>query len=174
MKQFKYLFLFLLISCSSSKVLTDYDAEIIFSDFKTYAFYEDVGKGLNEFDVKRVTGAIRSELKLKNFKEVEKPALYINVISKMSEAQNNNTIGIGLGSGGLNGGFGISGGIPIGAKKQNEEFKIEFVNAKTNQIIWEGVLNSTVKEQRKPAEKELHFKEIIKNILSKYPPKIKK
>ena len=170
MKQIKYLFLFLLMSCSTSKVLTDYDDEINFNDFKTYRFYEDLGKGLNELDIKRVTTIMNTELKELGFNEVEAPDFYINVISKLSEAQNNNTIGIGIGSGGRNGGFGISGGIPIGGKKLNEEFIVEFVNSKTNEIIWEGILNSTVKEKRKPEEKELHFKEIIKKILEKYPP----
>ena len=101
------------------------------------------------------------------------PDFFINIISKISEAKNNNTIGIGIGSGGRNGGFGISGGIPIGGKKLNEEFIIEFVNAKTDEIIWEGILNSTIKEKRKPEEKEMHFKEIIKKIVEKYPPKKK-
>jgi hypothetical protein len=159
------------MSCSSSKVITDYDSKIVFSDFKTYAFFEDVGKGLNELDVKRVISTINLELKQKRFTSDENPDIYINVISNISEAQNNNTICIGVG--GRNGGFGISGGIPIGAKKLNEEFIIEFVNAKSNQIIWEAVLNSTVKEQRKPEEKEIHFKEIIKKILDNYPPKKK-
>lgn len=153
--------------------MTDYDSEINFNDFKTYAFFEDVGKGLNELDVKRVVTLLNSELNLKGLNEVENPDFFINVIAKFSEAQNNNAIGIGIGSGGRNGGFGISGGIPIGGKKLNEEFIIEFVNAKTDEIIWEGILNSTIKEKRKPEEKELHFQEIIKKILEKYPPKKK-
>lgn len=53
----------------------------------------------------------------------------------MSEAQNSNTIGIGLGSGGINRGFGVSGGIPIGVKRLNEEFTIEFVNAENNTLF---------------------------------------
>ncbi len=93
------------------------------------------------------------------------------MISKISENLNNNTIGIGIGSGGNNGGFGISGGIPIGGKKLNEELIIEFVNSKTDKVIWEGILNSKIKEKRKPEEKELHFQEVIKKILEKYPPK---
>ena len=67
-------------------------------------------------------------------------------------------------------GFGLSGGIPIGGKKLNEEFVIEFVNAKTDQVIWEGILNSTIKEKRTPEQKELHFNEIIKKILDTYSP----
>jgi hypothetical protein len=170
MKNLKYLFLFLLMGCYSSKVMTDYDDAINFSDFKTYNFYEDVGTGLHELDVKRVIAAINLELKQRGFQEVENPDFYINVTTKTSLSRNNNLIGIGLGSGGRNSGIGISGGIPIGAKKINEEFVIEFVNAKTNQIIWEGALNTEISENRNPEEKELHYNEVVKKILVHYPP----
>jgi hypothetical protein len=169
MKNSKYLFLFLLMSCSSSKVITDYDNTIVFSDFKTYSFYEDVGQGLNELDVKRVISILNLEMKQRDFIDLENPAFYINITSKISEIQNNNSIGVGFG----NGGFSVFRGIPIGVKKLNEEFVIEFVNSKTDQIIWQGVLNSKIKEKRTPEEKELHFNEIIKKILAKYPPKNK-
>ncbi|MFT7442801.1 MAG: hypothetical protein ACI9Q3_001178 [Maribacter sp.] len=167
MKNLKYLFLFLLMGCSSSKVITDFDNTINFSDFKTFSFYEDVGQGLNELDVNRVTSAIKLEMKQRTFQEVENPDFFINVTSKISENPNKNLIGIGLG----NGGFGLSGGIPIGGKKLNEEFVIEFVNAKTDQVIWEGILNSTIKEKRTPEQKEFHFNEIIKKILDTYSSK---
>lgn len=170
MRIIRFLLLLFLIGCSSSKVITDYDAKIDFTTFTSYNFYDDFGKGLNELDVKRITKAIDYHLKEKGFSKSEQPDFLINVIVNFTEAQNNNTIGIGIGSGGNNGGFGISGGIPIGGKKLNEELIIEFVNAKTNDIIWEGVLNSKVKEKRKPEEKVLHFNEVISKILLKYPP----
>lgn len=166
MKNLKYLFFILLMSCSSAKVMTDFDTTINFSDFKTFSFYEDVGQGLNELDVNRVISTLKFEMKQRTFKEVENPDFFINVTSKISENRNSNSIGIGLG----NGGFGLSGGIPIGGKKLNEEFVIEFVNSKTDQVIWEGILNSKIKEKRTPEQKELHFNEIIKKILDTYPP----
>ncbi len=162
--------MFLLMGCSSSKVIIDYDTKINFTQFTTYNFYSDIGKGLNEFDAKRVVKWLNFELQEKGFSETENPDFYINVIAEFSKAQNN-TIGIGIGSGTNNGGFNISGGIPIGGEKLQEKFSIEFVNAKTNEIIWVGVLNSVVKENRKPEIKEAHFQEIIKKILEKYPPK---
>ncbi|EAQ40818.1 DUF4136 domain-containing protein [Polaribacter sp. MED152] len=172
MKKFLYIFIvFLITACSGSKVMVDYDSELDFASFKSFNFYEDVGAGLNELDVKRVTTVIQTALKAKGLVFNENPSILINVDVKTSETQNNNTIGVGIGSGGRNGGFGISGGIPIGGKKLNETFKIEFVNTKTNNLIWEGVLNSTVKEKRTPEEKELHYGSIIDEILKQYPPK---
>ncbi|WP_334055691.1 DUF4136 domain-containing protein [Polaribacter sp. P097] len=172
MKKFLYIFIvFLITACSGSKVMVDYDSELDFASFKSFNFYEDVGAGLNELDVKRVTTIIQTELSAKGLVLNENPSILINVYVKTSEAVNRKRIGVGIGSGGRNGSFGISGGIPIGGKKLNETFKIEFVNAKTNNLIWEGVLNSTVKEKRTPEEKELHYNSIINEILKQYPPK---
>lgn len=169
MRKLGYIILLVVMSCTSSKVITDYDANLNFSNFMSYRFYEDVGQGLNELDVKRVIKAITFEMTERNIVETENPDFYINVIVKTVEAQNNNTIGIGIGNGGRNGGFGISGGIPIGGKKINEEFIIEFVNAKTDEVFWEGRLNTTLKKQNTPEIKELHYKTVVNKILSKYP-----
>ena len=171
MKNLKYLFLALLMGCSTSKVMTDYDDDINFTEFKTFAFFEDVGKGLNELDIKRATLIMTTELNKLGLQESETPDFFINIISNITEVNNTNTIGIGVGSGGRNGGFGVSGGIPIGGKKMNEELIVEFVNANDNTLFWEAILNSTIKEKRKPEEKEIHFQEIITKILEKYPPK---
>ena len=79
--------------------MTDFDNTINFSDFKTYSFYEDVGQGLNELDVNRVTSVLKLEMKQRTFQEVENPDFFINVTSKISENPNKNLMGIGLGNG---------------------------------------------------------------------------
>lgn len=168
MSRLRFLVLVFLVSCTSSKVMIDYDENVNFSNFKTYQFYEDVGEGLNDLDIKRVTNAITFELKKREIQESENPDFYINVVTKTTEVQNNNTIGIGIGNVGRNGGIGISGGIPIGGKKLNEEFSIEFVNAKSNSLFWQGTINSKINEKRKPEEKEKHYKTIVSKILEKY------
>ena len=91
--------------------------------------------------------------------------ILINVIVNYSQLQTTNTINIGFG----NGGIGVGGGIPIGGKKINEELIVEFVNAKTNTLFWEGVLNSKVSEKRKPETKTNHYKKVIQQILNEYP-----
>ncbi len=173
MKKIKYTFLLLLISCTTSKVVIDYDSKIDLNQFKTYGFYEDAGAGLNELDVKRVINSIDLEMKKLGFKKTEIPDFYINLISRVSENRNNNTIGIGIGGGGRNGGFGISGGIPIGGKKLNEEITVEFVDSKTDKLFWQGILNSTIKEKRNPQERKAYFNQVINKILKEYPLKEK-
>ena len=170
MKNYVLLLLLLIIalSCNPLKVMTDYDKSIDFSKFNSYQFYEDIGKGLNDLDVKRVTAQLNANLDSLGFTRAEEPDFFINVMVDYANTQSRNTLNVGFGNGGRNGGIGVSGGIPIGQKKLSEEFIIEFVNAKTNELFWEGILVSKVTENRAPELKEIHFKTVIRKILNAY------
>lgn len=171
MRYFKFIFLMFLISCGTSKVITDYDDKIDFSKFKTYDFYEDNGESLNDFDVKRISNAIEKELSGLRIVQNSNPDFFIYFNAVTLESQNKNTIGIGLGTSGRNGGIGVSGGIPIGSKKLDSEISIRFINATSNDLFWEASLTSRIKEKRTPEERILHLQKVISEILSNYPPK---
>ncbi len=173
MKYFSCCLLVLLFftGCASSKVLYDYDSQTDFKQYKTFNFFEDVGKGLSELDVKRITHEVQIALEAKGMELAENPALYVNIFSKESPSVNRNTIGVGIGSSGRNVGFGISGGIPIESRKINQQLTIDFVESAENQLIWQGVAKSELKERISPEEKQLYFKKIVAKILSNYPPK---
>ena len=170
MNKLKYLFLFLFISCSTSRVVYDYDSKTNFKKYKTFNFFEDAGKGLNELDIKRVTQIITENLNIKGMKISETPDFYVNFFSKERESANRNTIGVGIGGGG-NIGFGISGGIPIGRKKINQILTIDFVEATSNELIWQSEINSEMNERASPNEKKTHYSQIVKKSFTKYPPK---
>ncbi len=170
MKQLKYLLLILIVGCSSTKVVYDYDSKTDFGPYKTFNFFEDAGEGLNELDVKRVTNELTMGLQQKGMKLSDTPDLYINIFSKESKSVNRNTIGLGIGGGG-NVGFGISGGIPIGRKKINQQLTIDFVASKNNELLWQGIANGEIKERTNPKERVVHYQKVIEKILTNYPPK---
>ncbi|MGB1041944.1 MAG: DUF4136 domain-containing protein [Tenacibaculum sp.] len=172
MKHLKYLFLLLLIGCSSTKVTYDYDNQINFKTYKTFNFFEDVGKGLSALDVKRVTSELAKILEQKEMRFSENPDILINIMVKESKVARRNTIGVGIGGGG-NIGIGISGGIPIGSRKINQELVVDFVEREDNQLIWQGIANSEHKESMKPKEKEVYYQNILAKIFKAYPPKKK-
>ena len=171
MKYYKYFFLLVIIGCSSSKVAYDYDSQTDFNQYKTFNFFEDAGKGLNELDIKRVTYEVTAALEAKGMQLTENPDMYINILSEERESLNRNTIGVGLGSGGRNVGFGISGGIPIESRKINQQLTIDFVESKYNQLIWQGISNSEIKEKTTPEERRVYYQKLIQKIMSNYPPK---
>jgi hypothetical protein len=157
------------MSCSSTKVAYDYDSRTNFESYKTFNFFEDAGKGLSELDVKRVTNELTIGLQEKGLKLSDTPDVYINIISEQSEVVNRNTIGLGIGGGG-NVGFGISGGIPIGSKKVNQQLTIDFVASENDELLWQGISNSKIKERTNPIERLAHYKKNIIEILKEYPP----
>jgi hypothetical protein len=169
MKKLKYLLLILIVGCSSTKVVYDYDSKTNFDTYRTFNFFEDAGKGLNELDVKRITNELINRLQQKGMKLSDVPDIYINILSKESEVINRNTIGLGIGGGGSVG-FGISGGIPIGSKKINQQLTIDFVESKKNELIWQGIADSEIKERTTPQERILHYKKVIEKMLASYPP----
>ncbi len=169
MKQLKYFLLLLLLGCSSTKVIYDYDSKTNFKVFKTFNFFDDAGKGLNELDIKRITNELKNGLQKKGMKLSDTPDVYINIISEQAESVNRNTIGVGIGGGG-NVGFGISGGIPIGAKKINQQLTIDFVDSTNDNLLWQGIANSKIKVNIGQEERLVHYKKVITEMLMNYPP----
>ena len=127
MKKLKYIIVLLCFGCSSPKVVYDYDVKTNFSQYRTYHFFDDVGDGVNELDVKRFVSSIEYQLDSIGLKKSEKPDIYINIMSEKSELSNGNNVGIGIGSGGRNIGIGISTGITLEGRKINERITIDFV-----------------------------------------------
>jgi hypothetical protein len=148
----------------------DYDTKTNFTKYTTYHFFDDVGDGLNELDVKRFTRSVDAVMDSLQIKKTEKPSFFINVISEKSDVVGDD-LGVGIGGGGRNIGIGISTGISFGGKKVNERITIDFVDAASNQLFWQGTLNVKVREKIKPKEREVLVQKLIQKILSKYPPK---
>ena len=170
-KNLKYIIiLFFVVGCTSSKVFYDYDAKTDFSKYTSYHYFEDVGDGLNELDVKRFTRSIDYLLDSVKIKKAEKPSFFINVISEKSDVDQNG-VGIGVGGGGRNLGVGFSTAISLGGKKINERITVDFVDASSNTLFWQGVLNVKVREKMKPEERVKLVNQIVRRILSNYPPK---
>lgn len=168
MKYFKYIFLLVIVGCSSSKVVYDYDVETDFSKFKTYSFFEDAGDGLNDIDAKRFMESIGKHLDSLGFKKVEKPDFYINIVSEKAEIPKNNNVGIGVGG---NSGLSISTGVFFGGNKIREKITIDFVESSNNKLFWQGILNAKVREKIKPEDRETLVDQMVSKILNRYPPK---
>ncbi|PIV96929.1 MAG: DUF4136 domain-containing protein [Flavobacteriaceae bacterium CG_4_10_14_3_um_filter_31_253] len=171
MKRFLGFFLMVLMSCSSLKVVTDFEDTTDFSNYKTYGFFQNAGNDLNELDVTRIIRVIDTTLQQKGFKRSDTADFYIDFSSKKSDELPRTSLAIGFGNVGFNNAFGVSGGIPVGNKKVLEVISIEFLTAKKEQLFWQAFLESKVKQNRTPIEKEVYFQKTISKILSTYPPK---
>ncbi len=159
----------LIASCGSAPVF-DYDSQTDFTGYKTYAFYPNIQSGLSELDDNRIRQTIDSLLRTKNIRFSETPDILVNFYAN-EQLVSGNTIGIGVGSGGGNVGVGMSGGIPIGGKKVEQVFTLDFISKVNDALIWQGVLEASYKERATPEQKKIHYIKLLSKIINGFPPK---
>lgn len=172
MKYLKFLFLVVIVGCSSPRIVYDYDTQLNFNQYKTFNFFEDVGEGLNKFDVARITKEIKLNLEKQGLQQTENPDFYINVLSVVKrQNRSNSSVGVSVGGGNRGFGYGISTGVPIGARKMNQQITIDFVASKNNGLIWQSISDSEIKENLRPNERDAYYKNLVQKIIEGFPPK---
>lgn len=178
MKILKLLFLLCLViltSCSSVRVVSDYDTKVDFTSYKTFAFYK---KGIDkasvsDLDKKRIMRAVEAELVAKGFSKSVNPDILISIFTKSREQVNvsDNNIGIGWGWG-YNPWFYGRTNININQYTEGTLF-IDFIDKNTNELIWQGIGSGAMKMSN-IEKKEERINEFVYKIISTYPPGLKK
>jgi len=178
MKILKLLFLLcsvMLTSCSSVRVVSDYDTKVDFTSYKTFAFYK---KGIDkasvsDLDKKRIMRAVEAELVAKGFSKSVNPDILVSIFTKSREQVNvsDNNIGIGWGWG-YNPWFYGRTNININQYTEGTLF-IDFIDKKTNELIWQGIGSGAMKMSN-IEKKEERINEFVYKIISTYPPGLKK
>ena len=171
MKNLKFiplLFLFVLTSCSTVRVVSDYDSVTDFTKYKTFAFYKpgiDKAK-ISDLDKKRIMRQIEANLKAKGMTISNEPDLLVSLFTKEKEridVYNNNYYGYGYGA--------WYGGTSVYSTPEGTLY-IDLIDRSKNELVWQGigkgdlVLSSVEK-------KEARIKEIVTKILAQYPPVVK-
>ena len=179
MKIFKILFfslcVIILTSCSTIKVVSDYDTNVDFSTYNTFAFYK---KGIDkasvsDLDKKRIMRAIENELIKKGFTKSENPNLLVSIFTKSREQVNvtDNNFGFGFGCG-YNPWFFWSSNVNINQYTEGTLF-IDFIDKNKNELIWQGIGSGAMKMSTID-KKEERIKEFVAKIISTYPPGLNK
>jgi hypothetical protein len=175
MKKIKFLpvlLLFVLASCSSVRVNSDYDTKTNFSNYKTFAYFKaGIDKAsISDIDKKRILFAIDETLTSKGFTKSETPDILISIFTKETERVDvYNNAGFGWGWGGPFSGFGV--GFSNVYSSPEGTLIIDILDAKTKELIWQGqgsgYLTTDVEK------KDARVKEFVTKILEQYPPQKK-
>lgn len=170
------LMIMVLSSCTSVRVLADYDKNANFNEYKTYAFYKTgIDKAqISDLDKKRILRAIEAEMSSRGFSKSENPDLLVSIFTKESEQVDiyNNFWGGGFGWG-WNPYFygGPSGmyGNQISTRTEGSLY-IDLIDAKDKQLVWQGKGVGAIYQTKKIEKKEARIKEFVSEILEAYPP----
>ncbi len=175
MKTLKFIPLILilfLVSCQAVHINSDYDKQVDFSKYKTFAFYKTgIDKvEISDLDKKRIMRSIEEQMILKGFVKSETPDMLINISTKEREQVNVNQFNAGFGYGW---GFGWNpmfwgGGMNNVSTFAEGTLLIDLIDSSKKELIWqgEGIGYLTKNTDRK----DQNIKEFVTRILSQYPP----
>ena len=164
----------LVTSCSSVRVASDYDREVNFNQYESYAFFKPgIDKAeISDLDKKRILRAIEAEMQSKGFTKSENPDLLVSIFTKTNENINiyqNNMMGWGYGWGWHPWYWG-SGFNTVNRTSEGTLY-IDLIDAEGKELVWQGMGTAALAE--KVDKKQERINEIVSEILEKYPPEIK-
>ncbi|MFT4984217.1 MAG: hypothetical protein ACI9Q9_001276 [Flavobacterium sp.] len=177
MKVIKFIpviFIFILSACSSVRVNYDYDKNIDFNQYKTYAFHK---KGVDKVEIsgldkKRILNAIDAELSKKGMIKSDNPDLLVNIFTKERERIDVNQYNAGWGYGW---GYGwnpyLWGGRSYVSSTTEGTLYIDLIDANKKELVWEGQGVGYLTQNREQKEKIIN--EFVAKILAQFPPKSK-
>ena len=174
--------LFVVTSCSSVRVATDYDKNANFGAYKTFAFFKSgIDKAeINDLDKRRILRAIETELLAKGFTKSENPDLLVSIFTKSNQRVDvyNNSWGMGgwgwggfgpWGMGGFYGpGWGWGWNQPNVSTSVEGVLFIDLLDANKKELVWQGMGSGFL--SRNMEQKEERIKEFVSKIMEKYPP----
>ncbi len=166
--------LLVLTSCSSVRVASDFDKNVDFNQYKTFAFYKaGIDKvEISDLDKKRILRAIETQLVSKGFVLSETPDLMINIFTKSREEVNVNQYNGGFGYG-VGWGYGpyIYGGNTSVSRYTEGTLFIDLIDAKKKELVWQGEGEGVLTQNS--GDKEKRINEFVGKILEQYPPQKK-
>lgn len=176
LKLIPVLLLLIVSSCSSVVVYSDYDKNVDFNSYKTYAYFKPgIDKvEISDLDKRRILHAIDNEMQAKGFTKSENPDLLVNIFTKSREQVNVNQFSAGWGYGwgwGWNPWMMYGGQTNVSTSTEGTLY-VDFIDAKKKEMIWQGEgIGNLTKNISKKDEKVAEF---VSKILAQYPPQVKK
>lgn len=164
-------------SCSSVKVLSDYDQEVDFTSYKSYAFYKtgiDQAQ-ISDLDKKRILRAIEYEMGARGFVKSENPDLLVSIFTREREQVDVYNYPYGWGWGWGYWGYyspywGPAYYGPTVSTSTEGSLYIDLIDAKSKQLVWQGKGVGTLNKSKKIEKKEQQIRQFVSEILEQYPP----
>lgn len=165
-------------SCTSVRVVADYDQKTDFNNYKTFAFYKKgIDKAeISDLDKKRILRAIESQLITKGLTKSDQPDVLINIFTKSRKkvnVYNNRYYGYYpyyYGGFGYHWGWSaFNYGSNISTSTEGTLF-IDVIDANKKELAWQGTGTGYLVTSGNVAKKEARINEFVTEIMGKYPP----
>lgn len=173
MSKLKYLSLFsglllFIVSCSPFNVVSDYDRNTNFSQYRTFSINTNE-LGLNDIDKSRVTSELANQLAIKGFHLNESSDIIIYIKANHQTVTNQYvTPSVNLGGWGRGFGWGLGLGRIFSNQYNVGTLIFDFIDAKTGKLVWQGKGKGIRVDS--PQSKQQQIPQLISEMLKNYPP----
>jgi hypothetical protein len=162
----------LLASCSSIRVFTDYDIEVDFTNYSSFAFYKpsiDQAE-ISDLDKRRILKSIESQMTAKGYVLAENADLLVSIATDEESRVdiNNQTWGFGWGWG-----FNPWMWSPMNNQTVSTYDRgvllIDILDTDKKQLIWQGKGSGILTNVTNPEGRQKLIDRYVSAILAKYP-----
>ena len=164
--------IFVLQSCGSVRVVSDYDTSVDFSKYKTFAFFKpgiDKAK-INDIDKRRILKAIEVNLLDKGLTVSDNPDLLVSIFTKSVENIDvDDNWRFGYGWGGWSPWYWGVGGNYTVSRSTTGVLYVDLIDATKQELVWQGVGTGYLTDDVR--KKESRIQEFVSSITETYPPK---
>lgn len=175
---FLFLLFLLLSACSSIRVYSDFDRDVNFSNYETFAYFKpEIDKvDISDLDKRRILKALDTQMSLKGLSKSETPDLLIGFTTKAKEQIYVNTwnnFGWGLGWGwGFSPWLWGSPGYNSVSTRTEGTLYVNIIDAVTKQLVWQGKGRGGISESTKNRDQRIAL--FVEEIVENYPPNLEK
>jgi hypothetical protein len=160
-----------MLGCASVTVHYDYDTEANFSNIKTFDWLPVLARAdMNRLNVKRIKNAVNTQLEVKGLKATaDKPDLLVAM--SMGKQLEVTVTDHGYAHRPYRRGrwYGGGGGVSVNTSEKGT-LVIDLVDAKTKELIWQGVAKGTLKPNQTQEKQEKRINEAVTKPFKHFPP----
>ena len=166
-----------LAACSSISVTSDWDTNVDFSIFETFAVLEEPKQPVNRLVDQRIRAALVAELTGKGLRQVDTPDkadLAIGYQVTTEERTTHHTVHSGWD--GYRGGWNTHWRSPAGTSTTRQvnftvgTLVIAAFQMSDKELVWEGSASGTVNPSSGPEQREQRINDAVQRILKDFPP----
>ena len=171
------LILGLTVGCAPLVVDYDYDTTYDFTKLKTYDWSPSPpGNAMEDLAEKRFKQAVNTQLGTKGYSQATGSPDFLIAMQGVKKTVNAGSVGVGASVGVPVGG---RGSMSVGVGKSKQQVKQEgtltlnFIDARTQALIWQGSASAELKEKNSPEEQQAMINQVIAEMLKNFPPQKK-
>src|SRR5512143_3544782 len=167
--------LIVVIGCSPLTVNYDYDTAADFTAMKTFSWMPPTGNAVgDELLVKRIRSAVNVQLQGKGRTEVPENPNFLIAMQLSGKTTYGGSTAVGASVGipvGRAGTINVGGAKSKPTEKTEGTLVLDFLDAKTQSLVWRSTATAAVKPKVSPEEQQARINEVIASMLAQFPPK---